>query len=130
MHLLPAQLQRSLQLSFVNSLQQHQSSHMLLDVSAALSALSIPHSAPYLMQVGAFLADTQPSINFHVLHRCKSDPWQHIRMLACMSLWCCPCMTSYPSDTDMPVKALQHVGLRKLIAMYIQNTGDTMISKR
>lgn len=51
MHLLPAQLQRALQLTLVNSLQQHHSSQMLLDTSAGLSALSVPHSAPYLMQV-------------------------------------------------------------------------------
>ena len=51
MHVLPPQLQRALQLTLVNSLQQHHSSHMLLDTSAALSALSVPHSAPYLMQV-------------------------------------------------------------------------------
>ncbi len=58
MHVLPAQLQRALQLSLVNSLQQHHSSQMLLDTSAGLSALSVPHSAPYLMQV-----NTLPEMN-------------------------------------------------------------------
>ena len=51
MTLLPLQLQRALQLTLVNSLQQHQSSQMLLDASAGLSTLGVPHSAPYLMQV-------------------------------------------------------------------------------
>ena len=57
MHLLPVQLQRALQLTLVNSLQQHQSSQMLLDISAGLSTLSVPHSAPYLMQDGPLLVD-------------------------------------------------------------------------
>ena len=51
MHLLPLQLQRALQLTLVNSLQQHQSSQMLVDASAGLSTLGVPHSAPHLMQV-------------------------------------------------------------------------------
>ncbi|DBA85926.1 TPA: hypothetical protein ACH3X1_005470 [Trebouxia sp. C0004] len=57
MHRLPLQLQRALQLTLVNSLQQHHSSQMLLDTSAGLSALSVPHSAPYLMQDGPLLVD-------------------------------------------------------------------------
>ena len=56
-HLLPPQLQYALQLTLVNNLQQHQPSQMLLDISASLSALGMPHSASYLMEDGPLLVD-------------------------------------------------------------------------
>lgn len=57
MHLLPHQLQHALQLTLVNSMQQHQPTQMLREISAGLSALGIPHSAPYLMEDGPLLVD-------------------------------------------------------------------------
>ena len=57
MHVLPPQLQHALQLTFINNMQQHQPSHMLNEISAGLFALSIPHSAPYLVERGPLLVD-------------------------------------------------------------------------
>ena len=76
MHLLPPQLQHALQLTLVSNLQQHQPTKMLLEISAGLSALGMPHSAPYLMEDGPLLLDVAilgpcPAIALHI-----EDPGQ------------------------------------------------------